>query len=228
MELKNNSRICIINAGIGNWYSVGSKRLRRSLNEVGFAGDILTWEDQYPPNSHPHNEVPYYFKIAAFEWALYRGYTHILWCDSSFWAVKDPMPIFDIMNDQGYYMFSTGYNMAETVNDNALFKLAIYRNDIELFSEWATGCVGINFENPTGRNLYKLWKDYMDMGLSVGSRLHDNQSGDPRFKFHRQDQSCWSLACFQLKVRNERGLDHIAYYGTGYNPEQLIFYIRGI
>jgi hypothetical protein len=221
-------KACIINVGHGNWYATGTKRLRRSLNEVGFAGDIITWEDQYPPNCPPHNEVPYYFKIAAFEWALYRGYTHILWCDSSFWAVNDPMPIFDIINDQGYYMFSTGYNLAETVNDNALFALEIYRNDIEPFTEWATGCVGINFENPTGRNIYKLWKEYMDMGLSIGSREHDNQSGDPRFKFHRQDQSCFGLACYQLKLRNERGLDHVAYYNTGHNAEQLIFYIRGI
>lgn len=227
MELTK-AKICIINAGIGNWYATGTKRLKRSLNEVGFAGDILCWEDMYPPNSHDHNQVPYYFKIAAFEWALYRGYTHVLWCDSSFWAIKDPMPIFDIINEQGYYMFSTGYNMAETINDKALAHLNINRDDMQPFTEWATGCIGINFENPLGRNLYKLWKDYMDAGLSVGSRLHDNQSADPRFKFHRQDQSCWSLACFQLKVINEKGLDYVSYYGTGYDHEKCIFFIRGI
>lgn len=227
MELTK-AKICIINAGIGNWYATGTRRLKRSLNEVGFAGDILCWEDMYPPNSDSHENVPYYFKIAAFEWALYRGYTHVLWCDSSFWAIKDPMPIFDIINDQGYYMFSTGYNMAETINDHALATLNINRNDVEPFTEWATGCIGINFENPIGRNLYKLWKDYMDMGLSIGSRNHDNQSFDPRFKFHRQDQSCWSLACYQLKVINEKGLDYVAYYGTGYDPEKCIFFIRGI
>lgn len=227
MELSK-AKICIINAGIGGWYGVGSKRLRRSLNEVGFAGDILTWEDQYPPNCPPHNEVPYYFKIAAFEWALYRQYTHILWCDSSFWAVNDPMPIFDIMNDQGYYMFSSGYNLAQTVNDNTVQQLGLNRDELETYTEWATGCLGINFENPIGRNLYQIWKEYMDAGLCIGSRLHDGQSQDPRFMFHRQDQSCWSLACFQLKVRNERGLDHVAYYATGHNPQQLIFYIRGV
>lgn len=227
MELTK-AKICIISAGIGGWYPVGTKRLRRSLNEIGFAGDILSWEDQYPPNSPQHNDVPYYFKIAAFEWALYRQYTHVLWCDSSFWAVKDPMPIFDIMNDQGYYMFSSGYSLGQTANDNCLVHLGYSRDQVMAFPEWATGCVGINFENPTGRELYKLWKEYMDAGLSVGSRLHDNQSQDPRFKFHRQDQTCWSLACYKLDARNERGLDYVAYYGTGNNPQELIFYIRGI
>jgi hypothetical protein len=227
MELTK-AKICIINAGIGDWYKTGTKRLRRSLNEIGFPGDILSWEDQLPPNSPPHNEVPYYFKIAAFEWALYRQYTHVLWCDSSFWAVSDPMPIFDIMNEQGYYMFSSGYSLGQTANDKCLEYLEYNRDDLMAFPEWATGCVGINFENPTGRALYRLWKEYMDAGLSVGSRLHDNQSQDPRFKFHRQDQTCWSLACYKLDARNERGLDHVAYYGTGHNPQQLIFYIRGI
>ena len=227
MEL-NNTSICIINAGIGNWYSVGSKRLRRSLNEVGFPGDIITWEDQYPPNCHQHNDVPYYFKIAAFEYALSRNYSHVLWCDSSFWAINDPMPIFDIINEQGYYMFSSGYSLCQTANDKSLAYFGYNRDDLIDTTEWATGCVGINFNNPDGKELYRLWKEYMDAGLSIGSRLHDNQSQDPRFLFHRQDQTCFSLACYKLGLKNERGIDHVAYYGTDHNPNELIFYIRGI
>jgi hypothetical protein len=226
MELTK-AKICIISAGIGGWYPKGIDRLERSLNFVGFPGDIIVWRD-YPPNCPPHEEVPYYFKIAAFEWALYRQYTHILWVDASFWAIKNPMPLFDLFNDQGYYMFSSGYNMAETINDHALLTLGLSRDEVEPFTEWASGCVGINFENPDGKNIYKLWKEYMDMGLSKGSRQHDNQSTDSRFKFHRQDQSCLSLAMFQLKLRNERGLDHVAYYSTNYNPEEVLFFIQGI
>lgn len=227
MELTN-ARICVICCGVGGWYGVGAKRLKRSLIEVGFAGDILTWEDQLPPNCPDHNDVPYYFKIAAFEYAIQQGYTHILWCDASFWAVNDPMRIFDIINDQGYYTFSSGYNLAQTVNDKAVDQIELDRDQLETATEWATGCVGIYLENPDGSKLYELWKQYMDAGLSIGSRLHDNQSADPRFLFHRQDQSCFSLACYQLGLRNEKGLDHVAYYGTGHNPDQLIFYIRGI
>lgn len=227
MELTD-AKICIICCGVGGWYGVGAKRLRRSLNEVGFAGDVITWEDQYPPNCPDHNDVPYYFKIAAFEYAFQKGYTHVLWCDASFWAVNDPMPIFDIINDQGYYMFSSGYNLAQTVNDKAVAALNLDRNELEATTEWATGCIGIYIDNPDGKNLYELWREYMNAGLSVGSRLHDNQSNDPRFLFHRQDQSCWSLACFHYEMRNEKGLDHVAYYGTGHHPEKIIFFIRGI
>jgi hypothetical protein len=227
MELSK-AKICIISCGVNGWYAKGVERLERSLNFVGFPGDIITWKDTYPPGSHPHEEVPYYFKIAAFEWALYRGYTHIVWCDSSFWSIRNPMPLFDLINDQGYYMFSTGYNLAQTTNDNTLFSLGLSRDEIEPHTEWATGCVGLNFENPTARNLYKLWKEYMDKGLSKGSRLHDGQSSDPRFLFHRQDQSMFGLACYQLKLRNERGLDYVTYYGTNYSPDEVIFFIQGL
>lgn len=227
MELTQN-KICIISAGIGYWYAQGIRRLERSLNFVGFPGEVMTWKDAYPPSSHKHEEVPYYFKIAAFEWALYRGFTHILWVDSSFWAIRNPMPLFDIINEQGYYMFSSGYNMAQTINDNTLNQLDIKRDDIEPFTEWASGCVGFNFENPDAKKIYKLWKEYMDKGLSKGSRLHDNQSEDKRFLFHRQDQSMLSIAMYQLKLRNEKGLDMVAYYGTNYSESDLIWFIQGI
>jgi hypothetical protein len=226
MELSN-ARPVIISAGIGGWYAKGVERLERSLNFTGWAGDTLTWKDIHPPGSRRHDDVPYYFKIAAFEWALYRQYTHILWVDASFWAIKNPMPIFDLFYSKGFYMFRSGYNMAQTISDRALHFLDITRDDIEPYPEYASGAVGINFENPDGRALYKLWKEYMDRGLSIGSRLHDKQSEDPRFLFHRQDQSCLSLAMLKLGLSIDEP-DYVAYYNTGHDPEKCIFFINGI
>ena len=68
----------------------------------------------------------------------------------------------------------------------------------------------------------------MDCGLSKGSRLHDNQSQDPRFKFHRQDQSCLNLSIWDLGIRNDRVDDLVAYKGTGYNPDKVIFFIESL
>ena len=226
MELRT-TKPCIISAGIGNWYPKGIERLERSLNFHGWAGDLLTWKDIHPPASKPHEESPYYFKIAAFEWALYRGYTHILWVDSSFWAIRNPMPLFDLVNVKGFYTFRSGYNMAETINDHALEALGLSRDEIEGTPEYASGCVGLNFNNPDARHLYGHWKAYMDMGLNVGSRLHANQSQDPRFLFHRQDQSCLSLALFKLRYSIDEP-DYVAYYGGGYDPGKCIFFIEGL
>lgn len=226
--MENINKAVIINAGIGNWYPIGSERLRRSLNFVGWGGGTIIHAGDYPPNSFSHDNVPYYMKIAAFEEAIQQGYTHILWVDSSFWAVENPVKMFDIISDQGYWFFSSGYNLAQSVNDTALAAVGLSRDEAEYVNEWASGCVGIRIDNPDGKALYERWKGLMDMGLSRGSRLHDNQSTDPRFLFHRQDQSCMSLAAWELGLKNTKGLDMVSYKGTNYNPNELIFFIESL
>ncbi len=148
--MENLNRAVIISAGIGGWYAQGVRRLERSLIFEGWGGNILTWKDDYPPNSHRHEDFPYYMKIAAFEEALRQGYTHILWVDASFWAVNKPDKMFDIINDQGYYFFSSGYNLAQSVSDRALEYVGLSRDVAEGVNEWASGCVGINFNNDDG------------------------------------------------------------------------------
>lgn len=226
MDLTGNKAV-IISAGVGGWYPAGIRRLVRTLNFEGWGGDIITWED-YPPNCPLHTEFPYYFKISAFEAAIAKGYTHILWLDASFFAVKNPMPMFDIINEQGFWFFSSGYNLAQSVNDYSLQFVGRTRDEAEKQIEWASGCVGVNLENPDGKALYEKWKYYMDNGLSKGSRLHDNQSSDPRFLFHRQDQSCLNLAIWDLELVNDRVDDMVAYKGTGYNPDKVIFFIESL
>lgn len=226
--MENINKAVIINCGISHWYGIGSRRLEKSLNFVGWAGQTLIWADEYPPNSYKHEDYPYYMKIAAFEEAIKQGFTHILWCDSSMWAVSNPVKMFDIISEQGYYFFSSGYNLAQSVNDTALAAVGLDRDNAEQVNEWASGLVGIRIDNPDGKKLYERWKELMDAGLSKGSRLHDNQSSDKRFLFHRQDQSCLSLAAWQLGLSNTKGLDMVSYKNTGYNPEQIIFFIESL
>ena len=135
---------------------------------------------------------------------------------------------FDIINEQGFYFFSTGYNLAQSVNDVALNYVGKTRDEAENQTEWASGCVGINLLNPKGKELYEKWKYFMDAGLSRGSRLHGNQSQDERFLFHRQDQSCLNLAIWDMGIKNEKGLDMVSYKGTGFNEKELIWFIGGI
>lgn len=229
--MENINKAVIINCGVGHWYNLGSDRLAKSLNFVGWAGQTLIYSGEYPPNSHNHNDVPYYMKIACFEEAIRQGFTHILWVDSSFWAVNNPMKMFDVISEQGYWFFSTGYNLAQSVNDKGLAAVGLSRDEAETVNEWASGCIGVRLDNPNGKKLYDRWKELMDAGLSVGSRLHDNQSSDPRFLFHRNDQSCLSLAAWELGLKNERNLDMVSYWNSGnpgYNKDEIIWFIGGV
>ena len=153
--MENINKAVIINCGVGNWYGHGSRRLAKSLNFVGWAGETLIWADEYPPNSYSHDDYPYYMKIAAFEEAIKRGFTHILWCDSSMFAVNNPVKLFDIISEQGYYFFSSGYNLAQSVNDTALAAVGMSRDEAETVTEWASGLVGIRIDNPNGKKIYE-------------------------------------------------------------------------
>ena len=218
----------IISAGIGGWYAKGIERLENSLNFVGWPYGVKTWKDEYPEKSHNHKDFPYYFKIAAFEWAIKNGYTNILWVDSSLWAVKSPIPIFELANTQGYFLFRSGYTVAQSCNDTALRAANITRDEAEKINEYASGCVCLNLSNPTGKGLYQLWKNYMDIGLSKGSRDHDGQSQDHRFLFHRQDQSCLSIAMHKLGLTSQKDMDYVEYFGAKQNTDKVIFFIQGI
>jgi hypothetical protein len=219
---------CIINCGVNGWYPHGTKRLERSLIYHGFNGDIITWPGGYPPNSPTHEEHPYAMKIYAFEEAINRGYTHILWLDCSVWAIKDPNPIFDVINHDGYYLWDSGFPVGETCNDFCLNWYGVSRDTAMGVKDISTSMVGVNLSNPVGRGFYKQWKESMLAGCFRGSREYNpEESRDPRFKFHRQDQSGASLAAFKMGMRiHEPGI-YSSYYKPEM-PESVIFTMRGM
>jgi len=220
------NKTCIISYGVGGWYNRGQFRLERSLIYHGYAGEIIS-HTTHPYNWPMHSENPYAFKIYAFEEALMQSYTHIVWLDSSVYAINDVMRLFDYINDNGIFAFRTGYNCAQSCNDRILQHCGITRDEAENIIEYATGCVGLNFNNPDARNLFGRWSEHMHAGMFKGSRLHDNQSEDKRFLFHRQDQSAFSLSLHQQQIIMPHYQDIISYYPNKISDEQ-IFFIKGL
>jgi hypothetical protein len=218
---------CIVNVGTNGYVTI-SERLNTSLNNVGYAGGRLIYSGRLPEGSPTHQETPYAFKIYAIEQALRLGYKQVLWLDSSLYPIRPLDDIQKYINDNGWFMFRTGYNLAQSVNDRTLEYARITRDEAETVTEYASGCVGLNFELPEAKELFNKWKQYMIDGQFKGSRSHDNQSDDLRFLFHRQDQSCLSLSMYTNGIGVE--LDAPAfchYYGTPQTNE-TIFMIHGI
>lgn len=225
------SKCCIINAAYGRWYPTGTKRLVNSLNFHGCACDILTWVNE-PINEHFNPDNPYTIKAAAFIEAANRGYTHILWLDCSVWAVKSMNSFFDLINDEGLYMYTSGYNLAQTATDSDLRFAGFNRNEAEKMHECASNMVGLNLNNPRTRSLFDIFIKANEAGVCSTSRNHDNQSKDSRFLFGRQDQTAFSIAFHKAGYKNEdmkpAGLysdyhiDHKEY------PESITFLMRGI
>lgn len=221
----------IISCGVGGWYAAGIDRMERSLIHHGYAGDFLLYRNEYPPNCPTHEENPYAFKIAAFREAYRRGYRIIKWLDCSFWAIKNPMLIFDIINEHGIFAFRSGYNLAQTAPDNLLAEIGITRDEAEHIPETASGIVGLNLDNPDGLKVFEYWAELCDNGFFKNSRTHNpNESSDPRFLFGRQDQSALNAAMYKAGV-NFLYEDYVAYYNEGkpgYNPDKCYYFIGGL
>lgn len=221
--MDSNKKYCIINAGLGNWYPKGSERLKKSLNYTGFTGEVLIY-DSFPDNGF-NKENKYNIKAACLQDAIEKGYTHILWADCSMWAINDPMPIFDIMNDKGFYAETNGNNCAQECNDFVLNEFQITRDEAEKISMCSSGLIGVNIENELGKCFAEQWIQASKNSLFNGSREHDSQSKDKRFLYHRQDQSVASL------IINKLGLELLplgTYWGYFPQGENKLFQCRGI
>lgn len=222
--MESSNKACIINVALGGWYPQGQNRLVKSLNFHGWNWDVLTWTDW--PNDNYDKSCPYNVKAAAFEEAINQGYTHILWLDCSVWAVKDPNPIMDIINNEGYYIGQSGYNCAQTCSDKCLDYFEVTRDEAETMMDCHSGVMGVYTSNPTAKEFIEKFIQAGKDGAFLGSRLHNGQSEDPRFLFHRQDQSAASIISSKLEMKLSIFGEMVAYY-----PEKIdnvIFALRGM
>lgn len=223
-----NQRPLIISAGIGGWYGAGIDRLERSIIFNGFGGDVMLTKE-YPVGCPSHEDNPYAFKPYLFKEAFEMGYKNVMWVDVSFWATRNPMPMFDFINDNGLYFFKSGYPLSATATDRLLDVTGENRESLVDVPEFATGCVGINIDNPKGKMFFDIWFEYCQLGLFRGNRVHDtDDSTHPLFKFSRQDQSAASMALHKMGITNIETPDWVAYYGTNYNEKDLIWFIGGM
>lgn len=214
---------CVLNASNGvGWYTVGTKRLIRSLIYHGYSGDIVTFDTF--PNDLFDKSNPYHIKASALTEAIRKGYTHILWLDCSVWLIKNITPIFDIMNEKGAYLWSSGYNCAQTCSDVCLDYFGITRDEAEEIQDCSSSMLGLNLQSEVGNKFAELWLKSASDGIWNGSRLHDNQSKDKRFLFHRQDQSSASIIAYKLGIKlHQPGLSN--YYPP---TKETILTMQGI
>lgn len=225
MESKH--KYCIINASTGtHWYKRGTDRLLRSLNYHGFSGEVFTW-DSFPLDGYDKTN-PYNIKAAAFEYVLKEGFTHVLWVDCSVWAIKQAEPIFDIINDRGYYLIDNGYNCAQECNDFLLNHYKISRDEAESMKMISSGVMGINTNNPQGKSFVHEFIEAAKSSLFNGSREHGNQSKDSRFLHHRQDQSAASIIANKYGMLIEGMGESLVSYYSEKMREEVILSIRGL
>jgi len=225
--MESNIKACIINASWGGWYSKGSERLKQSLIYHGFHHDILIWKNE-KINEFFNEKQPYTIKLAALHEAIKLGYTHILWLDSSVWALQNPEKIFDIINDEGGYFWKSGFNMAQCSADSDLNFANWSRDYAEGLNELSSSMFGLNLKTPKGKEFVKVFTEAANYGVFGTSRLHNNASNDERFLHARQDQTAATIAFYKSgfdKIYNPG--EYSSYYSENLN-ESIIFTMRGM
>ena len=194
-------------------YKVGQQRLMASLN----GHQMLMFNNYEVIGSPTHQESPYEFKIHAIEKALQVD-PIILYCDSSLWRVGNLKIAEDIIKQDGYLLTEAGHYVDRWCNAHTrkYFNLQPHEKDFIMFS---AGFVGLNRDSEIAMLFLKQWKE---------SALNGCFRGD--WQDHRHDQTAGSIIAQRLKMKYQRGGEHLAYIGDGYSkPEPgVLFYLQGI
>jgi len=214
----------VINVALGKGYERGQLRLGKSLFPH-YQQTFLQWQE-WPPWEYA-KDTPYNCKAAAFQDAIAMGYTSILWLDASCILTGSINPLFNDIEREGVYLPSSGYNCAQTCNDRILEYFQVTRDTAETIPDAATGCFGVNFDHPKGAHFIRMFIQAAKDGMFSGSRVHDGQSQDPRFLFHRQDQSAAGLIAHVLGIPTKPFGEHCGYFGSRNTPTQVVHF-KGI
>ena len=213
------SKKCIINlSNSKNWYLKGQARLVDSLKGK-FDGDILTYTNESEVGSPLHDENPYAFKPYCFYDALNKGYEKILWLDSSVWAVKDLQPIFDILENEKYFMLDSGHYIDRWINENCLNYFDLKMDDLQGQRLFVAGLFGLNLKDDTCIDFLSKWKLAADNGAFKGS-----------WKDHRHDMTCGSVILNRLGMELKVAEYYSSYIGQifGEPKETSFFYLQGM
>lgn len=182
---------------------------------------IMGFTNEQSIGSPSHESNPYAFKIYAIEEARRRGFTQILWLDSSIIFVKNAKPIFDWVEEKGYFFEEAGHWVGSWCNDRTLEYFNISREEAMKMPMFSAGFTGLDFSNPIAIEFFNKWKQSMLDGQFIGD-----------WSNHRHDMTCASIIANQMDmVKNySSGGQYFAYIGGGYTEpkDSVICHLIGL
>lgn len=205
-------RRCIVSVGVGSWYPRGLRRLRTTLEQVGYSGGRMLWEDDLPPGCPTHYDSPYAFKGYALETAIMRGEYTLLWCDASTWFLRDPGPLFAEIEEHGYYLWRNPCeDLGECTADATLATMGVDREASFSTPMVVSTIFGVSIRVPVGRDLLTRFVRAAKGGAFGATWINDPSgppwrpglrsafgSADPRVYACRHDQSVLSCIAHQM------------------------------
>jgi len=203
------------------------KALERNKREAKnyFKGDFIYLSNQLPEMCDEHSITPYQFKPFLFNQAYQQEYRKILWMDSTIIMLRDPEPIFDVMEKQGVVAFhNIGHPLVKWISDTAIRTTGV---DMDEHPEQIMACVvGFDLNHPKGKEIFDEWFRLSQDGKS----FQNNPSDNPRFIAHRHDQAILSalLHIHKIPLLPYGNLIYEAHEDGGYEGKTAYFLNKGI
>jgi len=214
---------CIISVANGGYYPACLDRMKESLKRTGYTGDLLTWENSYPPGCPDHTVLPYAFKSYAFQEAIKAGYKNVLWLDSAVWAIDSLEPIWKEISEKGYVLFNNYEHKTGTwCNDTCLKAMNKDREESFTYPHLMACTMGFNVKNPLIQEFLTRYHQYANDGLTFPgpwSNENNQASADTRVLGHRHDQTVASFLAWDMGLRNWQPMG-----GFNTPPAYLLYY----
>lgn len=174
---------CVINVSTKKYWR-GQRRLAQSL-DGNTDSTILLFKSESDVGALYHQHSMYGFKPMAFKHAYNLGYRKILWLDASMYVLKDLTPIFDEIEEQGYFFQNSGWLTKDWTCEKATQYFGTDKGKMI-----SSGVVGLDLNNQDASDFLYLWLGAMKDGMFNGSH-----------NFYRHDQTAASLIIENLKLK---------------------------
>ncbi len=155
------ARRCIVNVSVEGmingasncrpYVTVGLKRLRESLKQWPDVR-VESWVDVWPAGSPTEAEMPRAFKVYAMEHAA-KDRDVLLWVDSSMWFIKDPAPVFEWIEERGFYGLDWNHPIGDKLSDEAVERCESSRLEVGLTNLVLGGFWGVDMRTEVGRQV---------------------------------------------------------------------------
>lgn len=200
-------------------YMKALQRLEESVSRFDI-NPFLGFRGESSIGSPLHSDNPYAFKIYAFKKAIELGYTKILYVDSSVVVVKELSALWQILDEDGYFIQEAGHFVGRWCNDRTLAYFSLTREDaMEMKMYGNAGILALDFEKQIAKDFFNQWERSM---------LDGQFKGD--WSDHRHDMTCGSIIANNLNMKLQTGNEWVDYVDVNQIPksDKILFHAQGM
>lgn len=224
----------VINFAKGAWYPLGQARLMGSILRTTRPAPALSlFQDEAEVNQPPHSEIPYAFKLGCFQHAIDEGADLVLWLDAAVYAIKDITPVFDHIEEHGYFFVGASaegesHTIGKWTNDETLAAFGFKRDDVMDVLQQSTCCVGLDLRRQEMRQWLHTWIGHRAYFKGAWDNSTGSESKDTRCLGHRHDQSVAALITHVMGLKVHPRDNHLFCYKGGKQADTVCLVSEGM